>query len=342
MAKRIFFISDFKDEKSWSIFIDERRTIKGLIRLGHDVHRFSYRNVLLQSSFINSKRFAKMFARKKADEILINQVKHYYPDVVLIVPMKLLNIEVVAELKRAAPNACFIGRDGDPFPENYPDQIQTSMRMDIVNMPSSGRFLETYKKAGAKKCAFIPFCCDPDIQYKYPVDEKWKTDITFLGTEEHSKLEREQDRYKIAGRLANMRNARLYGCFGRPRTEGLDSFLAISGAKIGLSVNIANDIRLYHSDRFINIPACGTFMLAKRAPGYEIMFEDGVHVRYFSAADEFFELADWYLKHDEERQKIALAGMERAHNEFNCTKVAKCLLELVDKGTYDAPWVEIL
>ncbi len=340
--KRIFVISDFKDERPWSIFIDERRTLKGLILLGHDVHRFSYRNILLQSSFITSKRFAKIFARKKANELLINQVKYYYPDIVLIIPMKLLDIETVAELKKAAPNAAFVGRDGDPFPENFPEQLRISKEMDIVTMPSGGRFLETYKKAGVRKCALIPFCCDPGIQYRYNVEEKWKTDITFLGTEEHSKLKREPDRYNIAKRLSNMPNAKIYACFGRPKTQGLDSFFAIAGAKIGLSINIANDVRLYHSDRFINIPACGTFMLAKKAPGYELMFKNGVHARYFNDTDEFFELADWYLKHDDERERIAKAGMERAHSEFNCTKIARCLLDLVEKGTYDTPWAEIM
>ena len=100
-----------------------------------------------------------------------------------------------------------------------------------------------------------------------------------------------------------MPNAKLYGCFGQPKTEGLDSFHAICGAKIGLSINIPNDVHLYHSDRFINIPACGTFALTKMVPGYDRLFEDGVHMKYFDSSNEFFELADWYLKHDQEREE---------------------------------------
>ena len=212
--------------------------------------------------------------------------------------------------------------------------------MDIVIMPSAGRFLKTYKDAGVRCCAFMPFTCDPDIQYRHKVEDRWKTDITFLGTAEHSRLDRNEDRYHLAKRLSQLSNAKLYGCFGRPKTGGMDSFYAISGAKIGLSINIANDVRLYHSDRFINIPACGTFCLAKRAPGYELLFEDGVHLRYFGTVDEFFELADWYLKHDNEREKIAKAGMQRTHNEFNCEKIAKYIMELVESGSYSAPWTD--
>jgi len=45
-AKRIFVIADFKDESPRAIFLEEQRIVKGLMRLGHDVHRFSYRNIL--------------------------------------------------------------------------------------------------------------------------------------------------------------------------------------------------------------------------------------------------------------------------------------------------------
>ena len=341
-SKRIFVISDFKDEKPWSIFVDERRIVKGLIRLGQDVQRFSQRNILMQCSFFPIKRFAKRFAKKRATEILLKQLKYYYPDAVIALTMKYLDPETVLAMREQAPNAIFIGRDGDPFPEKFPVRLATAKEMDIVIMPSAGRFLQTYKDAGAKRCAFIPFCCDPDIQYKYKTEDKWQTDIVFTGTAEHSRLQRNDDRYNIAKRLSQMPNARLYGCFGRPKTEGLDSFRALSNAKIGLSINIANDVRLYHSDRFINIPACGTFTLAKRVPGYELMFTDGVHLKYFDTIDEFFQLADWYLKHEQEREKIALAGMERAHSEFNCERIAQYILDLIKTGKFDAPWTEIL
>jgi len=118
----------------------------------------------------------------------------------------------------------------------------------------------------------------------------------------------------------------------------VEAFYAISGAKIALSINIVNNVRLYHSDRLVNCLACGTFTLAKRVQDSELLFEDGVHLKYFDTADEFFELADWYLGHKAEREKIARAGMERAHKEFSCEKMAQCLLDVVEKGHCDAPW----
>ena len=82
--------------------------------------------------------------------------------------------------------------------------------------------------------------------------------------------------------------------------------------------------------------------MAKRVPGTELLFQDGLHLKYFDTTDEFFELADWYLKHETEREKIAKAGMQKAHSEFNCDKIAQHVLDLIDKGCCNAPWAEIL
>jgi len=340
--KRIFVIADFKDESTKSIRVQQRMWIKGLLRLGHDVRRFSYRNIMMQCSPFPSKRIARYFGKKKTDSLLAEQLRRYHPDIVFILSMKYLDAKTVVAIRDAAPDAVFIGRDEDPFPDKNPDRIAIAKQTDIVITTSGGRFLKTYKDAGVSRCAFIPNMCDPDVQHTYDVEEKWKTDIIFTGKTEHTRLQRNSERYYLVHKLSKMPNTRLYGCFGNARAEGIEAFYAISGAKIGLSINIANDVRLYHSDRLINYLACGTFTLAKRVPDTDLLFEDGVHLRYFDTSEEFFELADWYLKHDEEREKIANAGMEKAHSEFNCERIAKHLLDLIETGTYNAPWAEIL
>jgi len=340
--KRIFVIADFKDESPKSIRVSQRMWIKGLLRLGHDVQRFSYRNMMMQCSPFPSKRIARHFAKKKADSLLVEQVKRYQPEIVFILSMKYLDAETLVAVRDIAPNAVFVGRDEDPFPDRNPARIAIAQQADIVITTSSGRFLRVYKDAGVRCCAFIPNMCDPDIQYKYNVDEGWSTDIIFTGKVEHTRLDRNNERYALVQRLSQMPNSRVYGAFGIPRVEGIDYFCAISGSKIGLSINIANDVRLYHSDRLTNYLSCGTFVLAKKVPDSDLLFEDGVHLRYFDSADEFFELADWYLQHEQEREKIAMAGMQKAHTDFNCERIAKHMLDLITTGTYDAPWAEII
>lgn len=340
--KRIFVISDFKDESPKSIRMQPRMWVKGLIRLGHDVQRISYRNLLLQYSFLGSKRIALNFAKKKVRRILIEQVKRYHPDIVFLLGLKYIDEETISELRSVAGGAIFVSRDEDPHPEENPHRLVLAKQTDILITTSSGKFLRTYKDAGVPCCAFVPNMCDPDIQHQYGAEERWRADIIFTGKPEHTRLDRNNERYNLVLKLSQASNVKIYGAFGIPRVEGIDYFRAISGAKIGLSINIANDVRLYHSDRLINYLSCGTFTLARRVPDTDLLFKDGIHLKYFDTADEFFDLADWYLKHDQQREKIALAGMQRAHAEFNCERICKDMLDLVDKGTYDAPWAEIL
>ncbi len=340
--KKIFIISDFKDESPKSIRMQPRMWVKGLTRLGHDVQRFSYRNIMIQNSPLPSKRIARHFAKKKADKILFEQVKLYHPDIIFILGFKYFDEQTIKGLKHQQADAIFISREEDPFPDKYPQRAAIAKQTDILISTSAGRFLQTYKDAGIKKCAFIPNMCDPDIQYRYEVDDKWKTDIIFTGKAEHTRLDRNDERFNLVQRLSRRPNTRIYGSFGIPRVEGIEYFYAISGARIGLSINIANDVSLYHSDRFTNYISCGAFTLARRVPDTELLFKDGEHVRYFESADEFFELAEWYLKHEDERKKIAQAGMEHAHKEFNCTRIAKLLIDLIEKGSYNAAWKVIL
>ena len=341
-AKRIFVIADFKDELTKSIRMQPRMWIKGLHRLGCDVQRFSYRNIMLQCSLFPSKRFARRFAKQKTDALLVEQVRRYHPDVVFLLSMRYLDSETMSAVREVAPHAVFISRDDDPFPDRSPVRIQLALTTDILMATSSGRFLQVYKDAGVPCCAYLPNMCDPDIQYRYDVDQKWRADIVFTGKVEHTRLDRNDERYTLIERLSNKPNVKIYGAFGIPRVEGIDYFHAISGSKIGLSIGITSDVRLYHSDRLINYLSCGTCVLAKRVEDSDLLFEDGVHVRYFDSVDEFFDLAAWYLQHDQEREKIALAGMERAHHEFNTEKVVGSMLDLIESGSYDAPWAEVL
>jgi glycosyltransferase involved in cell wall biosynthesis len=341
-AKRIFLIADFKEGSPKSIRVSQRMWMKSLLRIGCDVQRFAYRSVMMQASLVRSKRIALKLGKKKADQILLKQLKQYQPDIVFVLSMKYLDDETVFAMRQAAPNAIFAARDEDPFPELNPARLAIAKQCDIVINTSAGRFLKTYKDAGVRLCAFIPNICDPDIQYKYDVDEKYKADIVFTGRAEHSRLDRNNERFDLIKNLRQKQNAKIYDAFGTPGVEGINYFRAISGAKIGLSINIVNDVRLYHSDRLINYISCGTFTLAKRVPDTDLLFEDKVHVKYFDSVDEFFELADYYLKHETERENIAAAGMKRAHEQFNCQRIAEIALKLIETGSCSEPWTEIL
>ena len=337
-TKRIFVVADIK-YKPIKTFVDQMpKLAKGFIRLGNDVRLFSYCSALAEASPLKGKTFSALFFKSRVDKLLADQIKNYKPDIVYVNFAKVLDADTVKQMRQAAPNAVFIGDDGDPWPKLQKNRMETAKKLDILTATNDGKFLQDYRDAGVPNCVFVPNLCDPDTDHQYDVGPEWETDILWTGTAKHHASTSGVLREQIVTELSRRDNCTLYGCFGRPKVGGINYLYAISGARIGVNVNAVNSVRLYHSDRLTHYLACGTFVLAKRVPDTNLLFKDKQHLRYFDDVDEFFDLARWYLNHETERKKIADAGMKRAHEHFNCLKIAGYILDLVEKGTYSAPW----
>jgi spore maturation protein CgeB len=340
VVKRIFMVSDLRLDAVQMFKNNPIKLAKGFIRLGHDVRHFSYYETALGLSPVRNRTFARLFAKGKADELLVEAIGNYSPDIIFIGFSRVFDAETVERLRSAAPDAVFIAFDVDLWPHLHPGRIEIAQKIDVIMATNDGDSLQKYREAGVPKCVFMPNTCDPDIDHRYDVEDKWETDILWTGSILHDlrRYPGENMRLEIISRIAKMPKCSVYGCLGRPKIGGMSYLYAISGAKIGLSINADNNIRLYHSNRLTHYLACGAFVLAKRVPDTDLLFKDGVHLRYFNTTDEFFDLADYYLNHENERKKIAEAGMNWMHQQYNCVKLAGYIMDLVEKGSYSAPW----
>ncbi len=336
--KRILLVGDV-NYNPVKMFLDQMHKLaKGFMRLGHDARIFSYSGALRQMSPLKSKEFSRFFFKARVDQLLARQIRNYEPNIVYVVFPKALDADTIKIARAARPDAVFIGFDGDPWPKLQGNRIDTAGRLDIVTATNDGQWLQDYRDAGVPLCAFIPNMCDPDVDRRYGLGRQWRTDILWTGKVSHHADTSDTFREKLVTELTRRKGVSLYGCLGRPKIGGIDYLYAISGARIGVSVNAVNSVRLYYSDRLTHYLACGTMVLAKRVPDSELLFKDGVHLKYFETIDEFFELADYYLQHEEQRKKIADAGMHYCHEQFNSVRIAGYILDLVEKGDYSAPW----
>jgi len=336
--KRIFVVYGISYSPI-NIFFQTQIIIKGFIRLGHDVLTFDCDRALLQLSMFKSRALSKCLYKSRVDRLLVNQIRAYQPEIVYVKFARTLDAVSIKRMRDAAPNAVYIGGDNDPWPKLQRNRIETAKELDIVTSTNDGEWLQDYRDAGVPLCKFMPNACDPDVERRYNVEEKWTTDILWIGKLSHQADTSDKFRAELVRRLAEQPNCTLYGCCGKPKIGGMDSLYAISGARIGVSVNAySSSRRLSHSNRLTRFLACGTFVLQKRFAGAELLFGDNKHVKYFDEIDEFFELAAWYLDHEAQRKEIADAGMERAHKEFNNLRIAQYILDLVETGSYNAPW----
>lgn len=70
------------------------------------------------------------------------------------------------------------------------------------------------------------------------------------------------------------------------------------------------------TDRTMELPACGAFMLAERTGEHSRLFEEDVEAAYFDVNDpgELIAKVRHYLANDEQRRAVAAAGRRRALN----------------------------
>ncbi|RPJ85189.1 MAG: glycosyltransferase family 1 protein, partial [Acidobacteria bacterium] len=305
---RVFFVADTKDFTP-KLFLDGlRKYVKGFVRLGHDTQVFSCNQALSSANHGGWRALSKRYSKKRAVETLLQQLRLYKPDLVFVGLPKMVDAETLLQMREVVPKACFIGIESDVRPEERPGRLEAASKLDVLFTAFGSNGQHGLIRAGAT-CVFMPNACDPDVERCYPVSDRWHSDVVFTGKLRHRSTATEQLRPDIITRLAGLNRCAVYGCCNRPFLAGMDYYCAISGAKMGLSINVANDIQLYHSDRLTHYLACGTLVLARRVPDSDRIFEDGVHLRYFDTEDQFFDLVDRYLREEMEREKIARAGM---------------------------------
>lgn len=84
----------------------------------------------------------------------------------------------------------------------------------------------------------------------------------------------------------------------------------ISGSKISLCFLRKMNLDL-QTTRSVEIPACGSMMLAERTEEHKSMFQEGVEADYFSSNEELLEKCQYYIANEDVRSRVAQAGLKR-------------------------------
>lgn len=177
---------------------------------------------------------------------------------------------------------------------------------------------------GAKRVEYLPFCYDPNVLYPVVATpseyETYKSDVVFIGSFE-------KDRADKLESLANFDLAIWGNQWNRLKSHShirrhlrhkdvyeLEFSKVLNCSKIALNFFRKGNRDVLNSRTF-EMPACGAFIIAERTEEQAGYFEEGKEIVCFSDAEELREKVSYYLKHDEEREKIAGAVYERLKKE---------------------------
>jgi len=176
----------------------------------------------------------------------------------------------------------------------YEYRLETAKKFDYV-FCAQKRACEEFKRDGIKNPIWLPHAVEPRAYPNNPVAIK-KYDICFIGF--------------INGDKRTDALTRMFGEFPNFNYDSGIFFDKVADeyrkSRICFNIAVKDDINM----RMFEIMATGSFLLTEWLPTIEEYFKDGVHCVMYKTLDEAVEKAKYYLKHEDEREKVAKAGME--------------------------------
>jgi len=242
------------------------------------------------------------------EELLLHTVKSQKPELVLFSKTNGINPELIKECNKYSKTFYW-----------FPDPYQTAERIKFVTeyaknatyaSCTSMSTVDWFKERGVDPCYLILEGFDYDVLGPTPMYDKYKADISFIGTKT-----KERDMYK--DRLEKVGyDVKYYGPeYSGGFITGKEFAKVCSSSKFMLSLNTYNNTPNTFSDRLILFTGCGACTLhfdsTKTLNNY---FKDKEEVLYFSDVDELLQILN--DTNDRTALGIAINGRERTLNMY--------------------------
>lgn len=268
-------------------------------------------------------------AIRRLNRDLIKVAEEEQPDLVFFYSPTLIRPASVEAVRRAAPRAVIAQYTNDnPFgrqrwPNPFRHVIQGIPHCDVHFVYRRENIREFLHK-GAKQVELLRSYFIPEQDYRVSLgaeDDRFANDIVFAGHFEDDSRLSMLEALARSGVQPAVFGPRWQSVRLRPDSPlrarppmaavvGLEYQKAISGAKIALCFlsRINHDT---YTRRNFQIPAMGTFQLSEYTDDLATLFEEEQEIVFFRSPEELVDKAQFYLRHDALRERIALAGQRR-------------------------------
>ena len=278
-----------------------------------------------------------------ANKQIVAKIRDNNYDVIWIDKGIVIKEGVFKAMKQFAPQAKIIGYSPDYMctRHNQTRDFLASLKYYDTYVTTKSYSVSDLKKLGCKDVYFIGNAYQEGFHKPYSLSaEEQKTyecDVGFIGAWEEARcnsivyLADNGIKVKVWGSeewrviCAQHKNLEFAG------RELLDESYckAICGCKISLCFLRKMNLDL-QTTRTVEIPACGSFMLAERTSEHLEMFEDGKEAVFFETNQELLDKCKYYLLHERERKQIAVAGHNRCElSGYSNSRRIKAIIEYV-------------
>ena len=324
---RILHCANFSEKKFGATFYStDRKISNGLIRDGHMVHDFSYRDVARHEALLGIKRLGI----EKMNRRLIDTVQAIEPDLLLLGHSELVSNQTLIDISRMRPNMKIAMWWVDPldgFLVNRDFFIERINLVDDFFITTDPQALKDFLplEKPLERIHFMPNICDVSIDtgQAFAVETP-RHDVLFIGR----KTGLRSDLIDFLQTQMTDINLGLYGQDKDSLVQGQAYIDLLSNCRMAINFSRYNDIPLYSSDRQVHLAANGCLTFTPDTPGMKSLFSEDEMV-YFTNFDELREKIGHYLLNKEATLKIAKAGQKRALQDYECQPVTANLVEKV-------------
>ena len=337
----------------WRSIIHEQPIYDQLKKLNYDVKKFKWnqyyenKNQILNIILKILNKLFKNIIEYFINMLLIKSIHQNKPDIVFIYRGNIINFKTLNKIKKNNKLTLISYNNDNPFSilytKNYWEKYNQSIKYYDLIFSYRKSNIDNYYNYGAKEVIYLPPWYIKDVNKKVNLSKKdyelYKSDAVFVGHYENdgrieliSKLIESGINIKIFGPGWNKhikKNNNLKHLYPIKYLYGNDYNKAFCGSKICLvfysTLNYDNYTR-----KCFEIPATGSFMLAKYNKEITNFFEEGKEIKCFKNTKELIQLIKYYLKNSDERNKISTNGYKRliASNYDSIHSVNQILLAI--------------
>lgn len=332
---RILHVANFSLLKNDAVFYSmDKKISNGLIRNGHLVCDFSYRDI---------SKIYRVFGLKKVGinkmiKSLFTSIDNIQPELILLGHTELIDGELLFLIRKKYPSIKIAMWWVDWLKNLY--SIKSKIEYIDVLFTTTGikDFPEIKFENKNLKISYLPNMCDSSIEsYKAFDETTFDRELFFAG-----RLDKERESF-IINLKKSLKNIR-FDVFGNRKETVLlgNKFIKnISKSKISLNLSRDHETSLYSSDRLIQLMSNGSMVISKNIPDIEVLFTRD-EIVFFDDEKECLEKISYYINNDEARKIIAKNGWQKAHNSYNSTRVTKFMLETIFEKTYseEYEWID--